>query len=665
MSKILIIAEKPSQAKALMEAVAPDSKKKDYYENDKYIICNAIGHLLEIDDSVLSEVWSNTPYFFDTNTKPIEFFRPKENTKTALNIIKNVIDNQDLSLIINACDPDVEGELIYTTIIEYTNKTKKINTPQKRLIIKNLTKGGINSQMEKLEGIGRYYGLVKRGYGRTITDFVYGINLTRTLTTKNRTKSIVGRVLTPTLKLVVERNGAYNNHTTSFKYGVNYSYEELTFENNKIIFDTKKEAEGYIATNDEFTKNIKVHNSSKNVTSNAPKLHDLASLQSWANKQAKFSPAKTLRVLQGLYDKGFISYPRTDCKYISNEQARSLQKRYNTTSIFYNIGEVTAHEGLTTTNKIPNKLTPDEDIIYKEIDTLTESNFYPSSTGTEFISFIKIGDDVFGNRCTIIEKRGYLDIYNKHTYTNVVDIKPREIDIIDILTHNVIEKKSKRPQLFTEGTLITKMKNLGNEVDDVNKKIYKEIEGIGTPATRSGIIENLKKYEYIKIVKNKIVPTESGISIIKFLELSKNPLVNLEFTATLEGKLKELEGNLVLKEYLENMYEDVIDINNKIINTENTYSQDTQTNKIIAKCPKCGKDTVIKIKGKNGIFYVCSDKSCNNFFPTWKDVTFTENEIKKLADGKLSNKHKMMSKKGTNYEAKFKITNNKLEIVFK
>lgn len=570
--KKLLIAEKSSQMRSLVTALEPTAKKnKGFYEGTDYVFTNAIGHLFEIPLPVFVKDISELPKVFEPTSNPAPLYTMKENTKEQTKVILDLLRRKDIEEIICSTDPDAEGEAIFREIIESFNGKLPYQT---RLIIKDTTENGLRSQFENRESISKYEGLRQRAYGRAIMDYTYGINISQALALKSGIyKLSAGRVQTPTLKMIVDRYNQKINHKKLIEFGFNVITDipEIVLKNPNHKFSTQNEANEYISN----ITNLKINLSPKEGIKKPPKLHDLASIQKWGNKTLDLTAEEVLGVVQGLYDKGFVTYPRTDCKMITQETANRFNSFFGSKEGFNNeinaqvVGEVTAHEGLTITEKEYVGNQKNENAIYNQIKSVFLSNYLDSVNYSELKYSTLIEEYDYTFKQHVIHSKGYLDFYDDNPLSNVVtdfsEVSFQKIEVKEVI--------SQPKPLFNEATLISKMQNIHSDIEDKDlQELSKSIEGIGTPATRGTIISSLFAKEYVKMDKKSIIPTEKGIKLIELLETVNSPLLNLEETAKLESRLKDVEKNKNLDIFMEEVNEK---INILIDNIKNSNIQKT------------------------------------------------------------------------------------------
>ena len=667
--KTLIIAEKPSQAKSLMEAFEPNAQRKNgYYEGNDFIITNAIGHLFIRELDTFTKNWNEDyeklPKTFEASNNQIQYYTIISKTKSQLMIIKSLLDRSDIKEIVCGTDPDAEGETIFREIIEYYKKEK---IPQKRLIIKDTTVNGLKAQWKVMKSIQEYEGLRQRAYARSLFDFTVGVNLTRAVNVAAGTSGVsVGRVISPLLKLVVDRYLLNQNFKEMINYGLSFKNQELELTNSKHRFDTVNKADEYIST---LPKSYKTKVTKNEKSKNPPSLYSLAGIQKVANDKFSYTAEETLKIVQELYEAKLLTYPRTDCTNITEETAKELELVYgnkeingiklNSTINKKCVGKTTAHEAITLTTEVAKDLNEKQQKIYTEIYNVFISNFLPEINYDEYEVEIMVGEFPYSQKLNVLKKSGYLDFYND---------KPLKFSEFDLSKFNVEklfeicskEIKSKPKPLFTEGTLISKMENIHSDIEDKELiAIYKSIEGIGQPATRSGLIKKLFDTEVVALKGKNMIPTEKGLEVMKILEEIKLPLIDLEYTAKMESYLQDVEKNENIEIFIANVNKE-INVMVENVRKANITKVKSSTKEVIGKCPKCGKDIF-----ENDKSFYCSgykdEPKCN--FSFWKETKFFDNKIKvtkskmqQLLKGEAT--FKLKGKDAKSYDQKMEIKEN-------
>ena len=644
----LIICEKKSLAQHVAKALNCSTTNNNYFSNDEVYITWCFGHLFE---RVMGKgKWNITtlPIVQHPSDNQIQYYNLKQDSGVK-NQFKTITMLANKSVeIINCCDPDTEGETIYREVVENLNITKT----QSRMWFKDLTGTELQNAYENRQPLSNFNGIRARGYGRNYFDALYGINMTQLTSLISKQTYHVGRVQTPTLKMIVDRY----NENKDFKQEIKYT-PDLIIENTSIKLSTKD--------NDIFTDQDSVINYLKQLgpleitKSNVlkgnvkqPTLHDLGSIQKWADTNLKISAKDTLEIVQKLYLNKLVSYPRTNQKYITQNTAEKVSKILGR-ELIAGIGDVgNEHEALTPIAPYCEQLEGNEKAIYDEIyyttlantyqpikiDKLT-INAYDESKNINWNKTIsKISED---NTNSFLD----LDYFKDYNITNCVDKETFEylVDNPIKFTYEVRAYKTKPKPLFSESTLITKMENIHNDFDDKElTEISKETKGIGTPATRADIINNLLEKKYINKQKNKLLPTQKGVDLINRLEELKNPLLDIEYSAKLEQQLADLQDNMNLEQFMSSHNALINKYINKVLNTLE-----------FKECTCGGK--LLLTEGIYGEYFKCGD--CGIQFA---NHNFTQEEIDNMFLGKQSNVKTLTNQSGNEYDCTFTIKDNKL-----
>lgn len=676
--KILFVAEKNSQCESLMNTFEPRAKKyKGYWEGDRYIFTHAVGHLYRLKMHDFAKDISELPYLFDSKDirNPIKYYEAGKKTLSQLKVVNNQLKRSDISEIICATDPDAEGEAIYRTIVESANISSRIK--QTRLIIRDTTEVGLKKQFEMRKPCDEYEGLRQKAYARALTDYTLGINLSQAMSIKTSSRFSVGRVQTPVLKMIIDRYNQNKNYKKTIHYELKLLINDIEINESNLKFKTIDEAKYFISSM--IGKKLQFDSDIKQVQSTPPALYDLANIQKYGIDKLNISANKVLDIVQVLYEKKLVTYPRTDCQKITNETADNLNKffgkkvfgeiKLNSNLSKTTVGDTTAHEGLTLTPQeaVIDNLSKEELIIYTEIKNRFLANYLDNAIAKQ-LELKHEGSDMQYKAvfCTIIHK-GYIELYNDKPFKNMLSMNEleqitKQLDVpIEISEKNLAirEVVSTRPALYTESTIITKMQNIHSEIEDGNlKKVSKKIEGIGTPATRGSIIDNLFKQNYIEKKGKGLIPTEKGRFLIDELEKQGNPLINVEYTAILEHALSEIENSQNIEEYFVGLNEFTEVVVNKVKNA-NIQKQEEKSYGI---CPKCMQGKIIKRNGNTGSFYPCNQKECDYSISGF--YKFNDSDIEKLLSGSYSSIKTLKSKDGNPYKAKFMLEGEKLKREF-
>ncbi|MDN6389939.1 MAG: DNA topoisomerase 3 [Lactococcus lactis] len=697
MSKTVILAEKPSQAQAYAEAFSKSERKDGYYVVSNHEFKNAVitygfGHLVslynpnEYDKKLKSWSLDTLPILPD----PFKFKVGKGKNKQ-YKIVKKHLDQADTIVI--ATDGDREGEAIARLIINLSGNHQK---PLKRLWINSLEKEEVQKGFSNLRNGEEFYSSFKEAETRQMADWLVGMNLSRLYTLymqQNGMQGVfsIGRVQTPTLYLIYQRNkeieafiskpfyelfGNFTHEKGSYqgKYTKRFeSPEELTIFREEHQLD---ESKGVI---DEVTTEEK--------SIQAPRLFSLSDLQSTANKNYGYSPAETLKIMQTLYEKKVLSYPRTDSHYIGSPEFEYLKN--NLSAYLSMVREEIEHPQLTENKRyvngkkvqehyaiIPTRTLPDlsklavkerkmyELVLYRTLAIFEKAYVYDKTT-----IITKVNTIDFKTTGKIEKELGWKRLIKE-------DHKKEDTPLPNVLKDERVEsklevKKGKTtpPKYYTEGTLITAMKNVGrSQEEDADKEILRETEGIGTEATRANVIETLKHQEYINIQKKNILVIEKGKTLCTTIK--DNEITNANMTAKWERYLKKIRNG---KGTQEAFLKSITNFINHLIETAPATFQNSeikaQVQKInkqnkIGTCPLCQKDIVDK-----GKFYGCSGyhkTGCKFTLPKqWSKKRLTKKNINDLITKQETALIKgFRSKKGNPFNAKLKLNNNKLEFVF-
>ena len=673
--KKLIIAEKPSLARNIASALNVKINKEGYMENGKYIISWAFGHLFklrDVDGYVGEKIkWSEVRLSFFP--EKFEFdLKNDSGIKKQYKVLKNLVNSKEVDEIVNAGDADREGQIIVDIIINAIKTDKKI----KRLWLPEQTEETIRKAINNLEDNFKYRNLHNEGLARTYMDWLMGINLTRYISLKANTLFPVGRVLIPVIKYIYDRDLTIKNFIPK-KY---FTVEGETMCNGtllKLICDKKynllelEKAKSYsyeLNRNKGIVKDI----TEKEIVLNPPKLFSLSKLQSKLSKENKISFAKSLEIIQNLYEKGFITYPRTNTEYLAEEEkdkVRELIKLYSNYELefkdskkIFDSSKIESHSAVMPTLKIPdmNSLNLEEKIIFETVRNRFISNFLKEQVIINQTEIkIAVGNEIFNLKGKSVKQEGFLKyenqkIDNKLPYFEI----NQEIDI----DFKVVDKLTVPPKKVTEENLsnylknpFRKEKNQENEDDTQEyREIMKGVE-IGTEATRTGIIENAKKYGYITFEKQNFSITEKGIKLIELLDLLH---INLYAEKTVEFSMlqKDIYNN---RKTVDDIIEKTKSELQNIINQDIEVEKLKKEMEVIGKCPKCNSNIY-----ENSKSYYCSNYKNGCKTSLWKEVNYfgqkikiNKNNAKKLLRAEQV-VFKIKSKSGKEYNAHFGIEIN-------
>ena len=644
--KKVIIAEKPSLAMTIVQAIGGNFNKKDgYFENDKYIVTFGFGHLFQlksIDDYMDREKtkWNIEEIPFIPSRYEFKLI-DDSSVKKQFETIKKLIRRNDISHIIHCGDADREGEVIGRIIINRALEGQI--KPIKRLWLPEQTNETIRKELNNLRDIEDYDLLYDEGLVRTCVDWIYGINLTRLLTCKTYKTLPVGRVLIPIVEVIHNRDMEINNFVPKKYYQGEVSFEKdnntIKFSIDDLKFDTKEECVKAIdpLKNEKIiVRDIQI----KEVKKQPKKLFSLDKLQNKLSKELKLSANDSLKIIQNLYEKGYVTYPRTNTEYLADAEKDKVQKIINVLdkdnilemknkkSIF-DTSKVESHSAITPTTKIPTDLKAKELEVYNIIKNRFISNFLIEDTILEETKILfLLGNLNFSLKGTVIKSLGYLKYEN--------DLKEKSIPKFEIgeeLEPNIFasEKVTQPSKHITLEELNNYLKNPFKKSDMSEDEEYnlmlKGVE-IGTVATRASIIEKAIKLGYIREEKGTFYIDKLGIDLINILkklniDLFKNKTVELSQT------LKQVYKNEISKDRALEIFS--TDLSDMINNAKKIEVNKIETPKIekevIGKCPKCGKNVY---EGEKSFYcegYKAEPK-CN--FALWKNNKFFEGKGKKI-----------------------------------
>lgn len=666
---IVCIAEKPSVARDIADVLGARNRREGYIEGNGYQVTWTFGHLC-----TLKEPHEYTPGWKSWSLGSLPMIPPRfgikliqdEGIEKQFKVIEQLMQNADE--IINCGDAGQEGELIQRWVMQKTGA----RCPVKRLWISSLTEEAIREGFQKLKDQSEFQPLYEAGLTRAIGDWLLGMNATRLYTLKygqNRQVLSIGRVQTPTLALIVNRQLEIENFKPEPYWELKTVYRDTTFSATKGRFTTEEEGREFLekVKNSDFTV---TDVSAKKGTEYAPRLFDLTSLQVECNKKFAFSADETLRLIQALYEKKVTTYPRVDTTFLSDDIYPKCPailkgiKDYETLTapldgkklikskkVFDN-SKVTDHHAIIPTGVHPQNLTDMERKVFDLVARRFIAVFYPDckiSTTTVLGEVDKIEFKVTGKQ---ILEPGWRVVFSKEQAEEKEGDEERSLPAFvkgESGPHvpDLAEKWTQPPKPYTEATLLRAMETAGKLVDNDELRDALKENGIGRPSTRAAIIETLFKRRYIRKEKKNLIATSTGVELIQLIH--EELLKSAELTGIWEKKLREIEKkNYEAKTFLEELKQMVSEVVNSVlsdnanrrISIQETVQEEvkketkkrerkpsapkekkttkpqppTNDDELIGKpCPVCGKGTIIK--GKTA--YGCSE---------WKNgCTFRKN----------------------------------------
>lgn len=628
--KTLVLTEKPSVAREIARVLGCNKNANGGIIGDKYIVTWALGHLvtLAMPEDINKEwkTWNEShlpmiPNKFETKVIG--------STSKQFNNVKAFMKDPSVEKLVIATDAGREGELVARWIINKIGFKK----PMMRLWISSMTDSAIKQGFKNLKDAKEYYRLYEAALARAEADWLVGLNISRALTCKYNASLSAGRVQTPTLSLITQREEEIKNFIPKTYYLISLKVKNNDFilikNNNPHHIFNKDECLQIINSIKKSTlKVIDIKNTNKSEF--PPLLYDLTSLQQDANKLYGFSAKHTLDLVQSLYEvHKILTYPRTDSKYLSTDMYNTIKDRIKNSSygefgkyanviingninnskrIFDN-SKVSDHHAIIPTELRPNinNLETDEKRIYDLVIKRFLAAFLPNYDYLS--STVIIGSDEYtlkANGVKII-KDGWKELYKNSTLIEEEGMISSftKGEIVDSKNVNYKEAKTTPPDRYTEATLLYAMEHAGKYVENQEEKqALQDSSGIGTPATRAEIIERIFSAGYVKLVGRSIHPTEKGMQLVS---LVPEKLKSVSLTARQELKLNLISKGKLKKE---GFILEIIDFTKKqtseVLNSTSKYHHD---NLSTSKCPTCGKK-LLDVTNKYGKSLCCMDKEC-------------------------------------------------------
>ncbi|MBS5306327.1 DNA topoisomerase III [Clostridium tertium] len=638
MGKVLVLAEKPSVGRDIAKVLKSNQNKGSYIEGNKYVITWALGHLVGLQDP---EGYDEKYKTWSMETLPMlpKYMKLTVLKKTSKQFyeVKKLLNRNDIEEIVIATDAGREGELVARWIIEKAGVKK----PIKRLWISSQTDKAILDGFKNLKPGSQYENLYKAAVCRAEADWIVGLNATRALTCKYNAQLSAGRVQSPTLAMIVDREDEIKNFKPKDFYTISakangISLQWVNKDNNLRIFN--EEAANKILNNlkGHDAKIISITETPKKKFS--PALYDLTELQRDANKIWGYSAKQTLSIMQRLYENHkILTYPRTDSRYISTDVVSTIPERLKAISIgeyrmasseilkgkinvsksFVDNSKVSDHHAIIPTEQKPNlsNLSSEERHIYDLVVKRFLSVLMPPFEYIQTNIKAEINKEIFIAKGQVIKSKGWKALYDKEIIDNNSkedDLKDQVLpklnngDLLKINSVDLSKDQTKPPARFNEGTLLSAMENPQKyiSVDKDSAKTLNETGGLGTVATRADIIEKLFNSFVIEKKGKEIIPTSKGRQLIDLVPKElKSPLLTAKWEKKLDGISKGKEdSNLFIKE----MRNYAVALIESIKGTDSKFIHDNKTGK---KCPNCGK-YLLEVKGKNGVMNVCQDREC-------------------------------------------------------
>ena len=551
MEHILVIAEKPSVAISIAKVIGATKKKDGYYEGNGYKVSWCVGHLIQMANPDAYDEKYAKWNISDLPIIPKQYkFEVAKATKKQFNILKKLMNDKEIDTVINACDAGREGESIFRLVYNEAKCKKKMQ----RLWISSMEDSAIKEGFSNLKNGEDYDKLFESAQARAIADWLVGMNISRLYSCLYKQNYSVGRVQTPTLYMIVKRDEEISNFKKEKYYTVELSMNGFTLSTDKIGDEiTAEQLINLIGDNIEITDVIQKEKITK------PDLpFDLTTLQRECNKYFGYSAKQTLDYAQSLYEKKLITYPRTDSRCLTEDMIVSTvnnilgKNDFDTERIktVFNSKKVTDHHAIIpTVSSLSEDLSsiPDSEAkVYRLISNkLHASVGYPLVENTTKIVAEFDGFE-FTSSGRVIRDEGfskYLKEYKskKNEFIELPDVSIG--DVLSIENKEIKEKFTQPPKHFTEDTLLKSMEIAGN--DALEKGVEVERKGLGTPATRAGIIENLIFKGFVERDKKNLIATHKGISLVTIVE---DTFKSAETTAKWEMELADIAKGKSSKE---------------------------------------------------------------------------------------------------------------------
>ena len=638
---ILVIAEKPSVGAAIGKVLGASSRKDGYLEGNNYIVSWCVGHLVGLANaSSYDERFAKWRYS-DLPIVPDEwlFEVPKDKQKQ-FKVLCDLMRDKRVTELVCATDAGREGELIFRLVYKKAGCTK----PFKRLWISSLEDSAIREGFAHLRDSGDYDRLYEAALARSKADWIVGINGTRLFSTLYHKKLVVGRVQTPTLAMLVEREGKISTFHKEKYFNVHIGKDNLTADLEKV--KTEGEAKAIAAACDK-KQAVVSYLKKETKTVNPPKLYDLTTLQREANRYYGFTAQQTLDLVQSLYEKKLLTYPRTDSQFITEDMESTARQVIGIVSrkvpLFEGIihepdigritnnAKVTDHHAIIPTVQLENQdLTelPESEqkiirlVAMRLLSATGEKHIYDETSVTltcEGYEFKAKGKTVVQDGWKSVERCFKETLKSKEKDEPERSLPSlNEKDILSSVDSSVTEHYTSPPKPYTEDSLLSAMETAGNaEFDDDTEK-----KGLGTPATRAGIIEKLVKGGFVERKGKSLVPTKDGNNLVCVLP---EQITSPTMTAEWENTLMQIErGNADSNKFLSG----IVGMTSELVKAY-PFLSDSEANRFdtgresIGKCPRCGSPVYV---GKGN--YYCSNKECS--FCMWEDNKFFSSKKKKL-----------------------------------
>ncbi len=700
MSKQLIIAEKPSVAQDIARVLGGFTREGDYFESEEFVLSSAIGHLLELTVPEEYEVKRGKWSFTHLPVIPPRFaLNPIDRTHDRLKLLTRLIKRKDVTALINACDAGREGELIFRYVAQHA-MGEKIHKPVRRLWLQSMTPAAIKEGFAHLRSDEEMLPLADAARCRSEADWLIGINGTRAMTAFNSAeggfyKTPVGRVQTPTLAILVERENRIRNFGSRDYWEVEAEFKCVSGIYRGRWFDEKfKKAEDEHARAERLWEQAKaeairkkclgkpgeVEEESKPKTEACPMLYDLTSLQRDANGRFGFSAKNTLGLAQALYEKHkALTYPRTDSRHLPEDYVGTVKDTLSNlgesqyasfagqilkngwvhpNKRIFNNAKVSDHFAIIPTGVVPKNLSEPEQKLYDLVTKRFLAIFFPAAEYNITTRITRVEHEAFKTEGKVLVNAGWLAVYGKEAQgdeeetPNLPPLEPKER-----VWANDVEVKSKAtqpPPRFNEGTLLSAMEGAGKLVEDEELREAMSERGLGTPATRAATIEGLIAEEYVHRNGRELQPTAKAFSLLFALEnLGVDEIRSPELTGEWEYKLKQMEqGKLGRDDFMGHIVSKTQEMVERIKHGE---LPDAAFSTLKTPCPRCGgqiRETYKKFECQGCDYKLWKVVASRQWEPEEMDALLTQGQIGPLQG--------FRSKMGRAFAAMIKLNGEKM-----
>lgn len=657
MGKTLVIAEKPSVARDIAKTLGVSGKNEGYLTGENYVVSWAIGHLVTLAEPEAYDVkykkWNFETLPILPDSMKLEAIKK---TRSQLKVLHKLMHSREIDEIICATDSGREGELIFRYIYEITQCRK----PFRRLWISSMTETAIREGFAHLQDGSHYDLLYHSARCRAEADWLVGMNASRAYTIRYGALLSIGRVQTPTLALIVEKQKEIDAFVPQDYFEVQADFEQYTGfwidEKENTRLDLREKAE-QIAARVKGQRGIVSQIVKEEKRQLPPLLYDLTELQRECNRKFGFSAKKTLDIAQSLYEKRkMITYPRTDSRYLSDDMVgkikQTLGRLKDVQEFSPYAAEVLAKEKLPLSKRIidnskvtdhhaiiptdtrlrTDHLTPEENKVFSLVAARFLAVFYPAYVYEATKVYTKVGLDTFLSKGKTVLQEGWQAVEkallpetrkNKTEKEEEQQLPPlTEQQPVVAKRTKVLDKKTKAPPPYTESTLLSAMENAGRFVEDEELKEQMKDSGLGTPATRAAIIERLLSVGYIMRKGKTLVPTEKGQKLIAVVpEELRSPQTTGKWEKGLssiaKGKMTEERFLESIRRYVRFLVDDAVQHKKDVVFEAERPRGKRSRAQGLGKCPLCGKGKILE----NSRSYYCTEWKNGCKFSLWKDST--------------------------------------------